>query len=301
MGQLTQPALVSNRSEAATQTMQRARLSRTLGILARHLLLIVFCLLFIVPFVWMVISSFKTNAQMFSVPIQWLPDQWHVENYQNALNYPGFPFLRYLANSFFYSGGVMLGTVFSCTLVGYGFARMRFPGREILFAATLATLMVPGIVTFIPTFVLFKSLNMLGTYLPLILPSFFGNAFFIFMLRQFFRNLPGELADAAKVDGAGEFRIFWQIMLPLARPAIMVMMVFSFLWTWQEFFGPLVYLSDKNQYPISLGLFAFQAQRTTDWSLTMAAATISMIPLVVIFFFTQRSFIEGIRLTGIKG
>ena len=228
-----------------------------------------------------------------------IPPRW--SNFVEVFNYPRFPFLRLLANSVFYASTATIGTVISCTLVAYGFARFRFPGRDLLFTLTIGTLMIPPIVTFIPTFILFKYMHLLGTYAPLILPKFFGDAFFIFMMRQFYLTLPRDLEDAARVDGASEFRIFWQIMLPLVRPALVVMSVFMFLWTWQDFFGPLVYLSDPNQFPLSLGLYAFRAQRTTDWGLLMAAATLTTVPLVIMFFLAQRYFIEGIKLTGIKG
>jgi multiple sugar transport system permease protein len=161
--------------------------------------------------------------------------------------------------------------------------------------------MIPGIVTFIPVFIIFKELGWLGSYKPLIVPAFFGNAFFIFMMRQFFNAMPKELADAARVDGAGEFMIFWRIMLPLVRPALIVMAVFTFLWTWHEFFGPLIYLNQQEQYPLSLGLYAFRARRTTEWALTMAGAMLSTFPLIILFFFAQRYFLEGIKMTGLKG
>jgi len=256
---------------------------------------------FLVPFYWMVISALKDNSQIFARPMQWWPHPVHWDNVLRVLNYPGFPFLRFLWNSVFYAGLVSLGTVLSCAAVGYGFARLRFPGRDLLFALTISTMLIPGIVIFIPTFILFKYLGLLGTYAPLIIPALLGNAFFIFLLRQFFLGLPQEFSDAARVDGAGEWRIFWQIMLPLVRPALMVVALLSFVWTWHEFFGPLIYLSDRSQYPLSLGLFAFRAQHTTDWSLLMAAATLTTLPLVGVFFCMQRSFLEGMTLTGIKG
>jgi multiple sugar transport system permease protein len=290
---------------------RRSTAAKILRTVLPHALLIFLAVAFLVPFYWMIISSLKTKEIVFSNPIEWLPRRWMWENYPNAINYPGFPFLRFLWNSTFYSVAVTIGTVISCSMVGYAFARLRFPGRNLLFYVTIATLMIPWVVTFIPTFILFKELDtvtssllnlkMLGTYWPLIIPAFGGNAFYIFMMRQFFMGLPKELSDAARVDGAGEFRIFAQIMMPLVKPAVMVMAVFTFLATWHDFFGPLIYLSSNAQYPLSLGLYAFRAQRTTEWSLMMAAATVSTLPLIVIFFFTQRYFLEGIKLTGIKG
>jgi multiple sugar transport system permease protein len=186
-------------------------------------------------------------------------------------------------------------------MTGYAFARLRFPGRNILFSLTVASLMIPAIVTFIPVFVLFKNLGWLGGYAPLIVPAFFGNAFWIFMMRQFFQNMPDELSDAARVDGASEFIVFLRIMLPLVRPALVVMAVFTFVWTWHEFFGPLIYLSDQDQYPLSLGLYAFRSRRTTEWGLLMAGAVLTTLPLIILFFVAQRQFLEGIKLTGLKG
>jgi multiple sugar transport system permease protein len=267
----------------------------------RHALLMVVVMGCVVPFYWMVISALKPSEAIFSQTIQWWPKPALWSNLLEVLNYPRFPFFRLLGNSVFYAGTVAVGTVVSCAAVGYGFARLRFPGRNLLFGVTVATLMIPGIITFIPTFILFRSLHLLGGYAPLIIPKFLGDAFFIFMMRQFYLTLPGELSDAARVDGASEFRIFWQIMLPLVRPALVVMAVFSFLWTWHEFFGPLVYLSDPSQYPLSLGLFAFREQRTTDWAHLMAAATLTTLPLVILFFAGQKYFVEGVKLTGTKG
>jgi multiple sugar transport system permease protein len=267
----------------------------------RHALLIAVAIACILPFYWMVISALKPTEMIFSQTSMWWPNPVRWNNFLEVLNYPRFPFFRLLANSIFYAGTVTLGTVISCAAVAYGFARLRFPGRDALFSITIATLMVPSIITFIPTFLLFKSVGLLGGYAPLIVPKFLGDAFFIFMMRQFYLTLPGELSDAARVDGADEFRIFWQIMLPLVRPALVVMAVFSFLWTWHEFFGPLVYLSDPSRFPLSLGLFAFRDQRATDWGLLMAAATLTTLPLVLLFFVGQKYFVEGVKLTGIKG
>lgn len=277
------------------------RLRRLLPAIAKHILLLVVSAIFLVPFYWMVTSALKDNGQIFDPSPHWWPDPVHWSNFRRAINYPGFPYLRLLWNSVYYSGAVTIGTVLSCAAVGYGFARLRFPGRDILFGITLATMMIPPIVTFIPTYVLFAKLNMTGSYAPLILPRFLGDAFFIFMLRQFFRGVPWELSDAARIDGAGEFRIFWEIMLPLVRPALVVVAVFSLLYTWHDFFGPLIYLQDQMEYPLSLGLFAFQNQRSMEWALIMTASTLTVLPLIVVFLFTQRYFLRGVTMTGLKG
>ena len=278
-----------------------ARFRRPLLQVAKHALLIAVSIVFLVPFYWMVSSALKDNQQIFERTLQLVPNPIHWENFQAALNYPGFPYLRLLWNTIYYAGLVTIGTVISCAAVAYGFARLRFPGRDILFAITLATLMIPPIVTFIPTYILFAKLGMIGSYFPLIAPRFLGDAFFIFMLRQFFRGIPWDLSDAARVDGAGEFRIFWEIMLPLVRPALVVVAVFTLLYTWHDFFGPLIYLQDPMKYPLSLGLFAFRSQRTMEWALIMTGATLTVLPLIIVFLFTQRYFIRGVSMTGLKG
>jgi multiple sugar transport system permease protein len=271
------------------------------GPLARHLLLIAVAALLLLPFYWMLVSALKSNNEIFARPLQWWPDPVQWQNVGKTIGSRYFPYLRLLANSIFFAGGVTIGTVLSCAAVGYGFARLRFPGRDILFGITLATLMIPPIVTFIPTYVLFAKLQLIGGYTPLIAPAFFGNAFFIFMMRQFFLGIPGDLSDAARIDGAGEFRIFWQIMLPLVRPALMVVAVFSLLYTWHDFFGPLIYLQDKATFPLSLGLYAFKSQRTADWANIMMGSFLTTLPLIIVFLFTQRYFLRGIATTGIKG
>lgn len=291
--------MVERRTEPEAMTIPRN--TQWLSSVAKHAFLIVISIVFLFPFYWMVTAALKDKTQLFAVPPQWFPSPMHWDNFVTALDFPGFPYFRLLWNSIFYAGMVTIGTVISCAAVGYGFARLKFPGRDLLFGITLATLMVPPIVTYIPTYVLFAKLELTGTYAPLILPKFLGDAFFIFMIRQFFMGVPWELSDAARMDGAGEFRIFWEIMLPLVRPALIVVAVFSLLYTWHDFFGPLIYLQDRDQYPLTLGLFAFQGQRTLEWPLIMAGATLTTLPMVLVFLFTQRYFIRGIATTGLKG
>jgi multiple sugar transport system permease protein len=268
---------------------------------AKHALLILVSIIFLVPFYWMVTSALKDNNQIFAYEPRWWPDPVIWENFSTAIDFPGFPYLRLLGNSVFYATAVTIGTVFSCAAVAYGFARLRFPGRDLLFGITLATLMIPPIVTFIPTYILFATAGLTGSYAPLIIPRFLGDAFYIFMLRQFFKGVPADLSDAARIDGAGEFRIFWEIMLPLVRPALIVVAVFSILYTWHDFFGPLIYLQDPMSYPLSLGLYAFRSQRTMEWALIMTASTLTVLPLIIVFLFTQRYFIRGVAMTGLKG
>ncbi len=274
---------------------------RAASALAKHIVLIAVSIVFLVPFYWMVTSALKDNSQIFAFEPQWWPDPVRWDNFPTAMNFPGFPYLRLLGNSVFYATAVTIGTVFSCAAIGYGFARLRFPGRDLLFGITLATLMIPPIVTFIPTYMLFAAAGLTGSYAPLIIPRFLGDAFYIFMLRQFFRGIPADLSDAARIDGASEFRIFWEIMLPLVRPALIVVAVFSILYTWHDFFGPLIYLQDPMSYPLSLGLYAFRSQRAMEWALIMTGATLTVLPLIFVFLFTQRYFIRGVAMTGLKG
>jgi multiple sugar transport system permease protein len=270
------------------------------GRLAYHLVMVAISAVFLLPYYWMVNSALKANSAIFSRSIQWLPETPQWSNFVTVLDFPGFPFLQQLGNSIFYSGMVALGTCISCSIAGYSFGCLRWKHRDLVFALTIATLLVPPIVTFLPTYILFSQLGLTGTYVPLIAPYFFGDAFFIFMLRQFFLGVPRELIDAARMDGAGEFRIFWQIALPLVLPALTVVAIFQTVYTWQEFFAPLIYLQDRNDFPLSVGLFSFKSQRTAEWAMAMMGSLLTTLPLVILFLFTQRQFQQGIAASGIK-
>jgi len=195
----------------------------------------------------------------------------------------------------------MFGTVLSCSLVAYAFARLRWPGRDVLFAVMLATMMVPPMVTMIPVFHIYRALGWYNTLKPLWVPSFLGGAFFIFMLRQFMKTIPVELEDAAKIDGCGYFGVYWRIILPLMKPALAAVAIFTFQGTWNNFMGPLIYLNDQRLYPLALGLFEFRTQYGTELGMLMAASTVMTFPVVAIFFLAQKYFIQGVTLTGIKG
>ncbi|MEQ8768444.1 MAG: carbohydrate ABC transporter permease [Planctomycetota bacterium] len=221
------------------------------------------------------------------------------ENYLEALT--TFDFLRYLFNTLGVVALTILGTVLSCSLCGYAFARLEFPGRGTLFVLLLSTMMLPAVVTMIPSFSIFKGLGWLDTYLPLVVPAFFGNPFFIFLFRQFFKTIPGDLLDAARLDGCSEIGIYWRIVLPLAKPAIATVVIFTFLETWNDFLRPLIYLFDPMKFTLAVGLASFRSYYQTQWHLLMAAAAIMILPVLVLFFVGQKSFKEGVNVSGLKG
>ncbi len=254
----------------------------------------------ILPFLWILSTSLKGNESIFLIPPKWIPEHFHWENYSNV--FKKMPFLIYLRNSIFVSTMTIVGTLLSSSLVAYAFACLKWPGRNALFIFVLATMMLPMQVTVIPLFVLFKNFGWLNTFKPLIVPAFFGGgAFNIFLLRQFFLTIPRELFDAARIDGCSEWRIYWNIVLPLAKPALATVAILTFMMTWNDFFGPLIYLSDKLKGTLALGLAMFVGQHQTEWGMLMAASVMMMIPMIVLFFLFQKYFIKGFMMSGIKG
>lgn len=236
-------------------------------------------------------------------------------NYEGAIRYTGYHrvslfglhlripiFLVYLYNTLFVAVLGVIGTVFASSLAAYGFSRIRWPGRDACFLLALSTMMVPFAVTMIPLYAVFRWLGWIGTLKPLWVPAFFGGAFNIFLLRQFFLTIPQDLSDAARIDGCSEFGIFWRIILPLSKPALAVVALFHFMWAWRDFMAPLIYLTDQRTYTLSLGLQFYQSQHGgSEWHFLMAASTLMILPVIVLFFFTQRTFIQGISTTGMKG
>ena len=264
-----------------------------------YVLITALAVLFTVPFIWLVSTSLKSPAQVFVVPPQWIPNPFVWDNYPRSTTF--IPFWLYFRNTLYVTVFNVIGSVASCSVVAYGFSRIQWRGRNTLFVVLIATLMIPYPVTLIPTFLIFRDLGLVNTLNALVVPAFFGNAFFIFLLRQFYMTIPQELSQAAKIDGASEFQIFWQVILLLTRPALAVVALFAFLSNWNDFLGPLIYLSDKENYTLAIGLYGFFGRSKTEWGLLMSAATIMVSPIVLLYFFTQRTFIEGITLTGIKG
>ncbi len=261
--------------------------------------LMVLAALFAAPFLWMVSTSLKTGPAAIATPPVWIPADPVWSNYPTALAKINFPVA--LRNTLFYAIPSVVGTVASCCLVAYGFSRVKWPGRDIVFVILLATMMLNDQVTFIPLYIIYSKLGWVGTYLPLIIPTFLGNPFFIFLLRQFFLGIPTELSDAARIDGASDLRILLRIIVPLSWPAIITVALFTFIDKWTDFFKPLIYLRDPALQPLSLAIQTFQSAHKTDWPLSMAASVAITAPLVVLYFFAQRKFIEGITLTGVKG
>lgn len=277
--------------------MKRDKLYRTITVYAALALV---SLVLILPFLWIISTSLKGDEDIFTTPPRWIPTDIRWENYSDVFD--RMPYLIYFRNSVFVTVMTIVGVVISSSLVAYAFACLRWPGRNALFIFVLATMMLPMQVTMIPMFVLFKELGWLNTYKPLIVPAFFGGgAFNIFLLRQFFLTIPKELFEAARIDGCSEFRIYWNIVLPLAKPALATVAILTFMFSWNDFLGPLIYLSDQLKGTLALGLALFVGQHQTEWGMLMAASVLMMVPMVLIFFFFQRYFIKGFVMSGIKG
>lgn len=272
-----------------------ARLQRALS----YALLLLLTALFVAPFAYMVSTSLKTEDRIFSETIEWIPRIPAWQNYPEAL--ASFPFGLYLRNTLVVCALTVAGTLLSSLLPAYGFARLRWRGRDALFFLMLATLMLPAQVTMLPQFLMFRSLGWTGSILPLVVPPFFGNAFAIFLLRQFFLSIPEELSDAARLDGCSEGRILWQIIVPLATPALVTVGLFAFIGAWTDFINPLIYLTEERTFTLALGLQTFIGRHSSEWNLLLAAATVVTLPLLFVFFLAQKTFIQGIAMGGVKG
>jgi multiple sugar transport system permease protein len=291
---------------AAGRASKSLRSSELLLSTLRYAILIVLAATWVFPFYWMFSSSLKDDAQVYTIPPVLIPNPAHWNNFVDAWTHNNFN--RYAFNSiFYYCIPVTIFTVISSTIVAYGFSRIKWYGRELLFAICLSTLMIPYQVTLVPLFITFKNLGWINTYYPLVIPGLFGNPFFIFMLRQFFMGIPEDLSEAARLDGASEFGILVRIFLPLCVPALSVVALFRFLGAWNDYLGPLIYLNQEKYYPLALGIARLRNSITSTgtsalaYPYLMAVSTIVVIPVLLLFFFAQRTFIEGISTTGVKG
>ena len=271
-----------------------------LNFLPRLIFLTVFSVVMSMPFLWMLSTSLKAEYQVLLYPPRWIPSPIQWQNYGDV--FVKAPFVVWFGNTLLITGVSLVGTLFTASLVAYGFSRIQFWGRNFLFILLLSTMMLPDVVTLIPTFILFSRLGWVDTFLPLIVPFFFGGTpFYIFLIRQYLTTIPFDLEEAAFIDGASTFTVFWRIILPLAKPVLGTVGLFSFLSNWNDFMRPMIYLNSPEKKTLGVGLRYFQSQWGTEWALMMAAATIMIVPVLIVFFCTQRYFVKGIALSGLGG
>ncbi|MXZ25284.1 MAG: carbohydrate ABC transporter permease [Caldilineaceae bacterium SB0665_bin_21] len=285
----------------AVAAAQPRPLRRRSGLMAvfRHVILLPGVVFFVIPLVFMVSTSLKALRQIALFPPELIPNPVLWANYPEVFHYA--PMHLYFVNTLFLVLPAIFGAVFTSSLAAYAFARLRAPGKNAIFIVLLSTMMVPAFVTMIPTYILFAKLRWVGGFKPLVIPYLMGSAFFVFLLRQFFLTIPRELEDAAFIDGSSRLRTFTGIVLPLAKPVLATVTIFAFMASWNEYMGPLIYLSNKKQYVLSLGLQVFTDAYGGEWGLLMAASTMMVAPVILLFFFAQKHFVTGITMSGLKG
>lgn len=294
------PALTEQPSEEAPPRVRSQAAAKLLERTIFTAVLLFFSFLFLFPFLWMVTTALKELPQAMRMPPEWIPNPIRWSNFAEATR--AIPFWTYAANTVYLCLLGVVGTVGSCAIAAYGFSRLEWKGRDTVFAISLATMMIPFPVMMVPLYGIFRDLGWVGSFKPLWVPMFFGQAYAIFLIRQFFLTIPRDLQEAAAIDGCGPLKTFLLIMAPLAKPAITVVGLFTFMGIWNDFMGPLIYLTNQEQFTLALGLQHFQSKHGgTDMNLLMAASTLVVLPIVVLFFFTQRTFIEGIAMSGLKG
>ncbi len=294
--QKTQPATVSRAKVASTAAPRLGKIARVVLI---YTTLVVLAIVFMIPLFWMISTALKARYEVFAYPPEIIPSDIQWANFREI--FTRVPLGRYMLNTVILVVANIAGQLLAVPLVAYAFARLRFPGRDTIFFIVIATMMVPAQVTLIPLYSLYQRIGLVNTYWPLILPSLFGSPFFIFLMRQYIKSLPRELDDAARIDGAGTWGILYRIILPLCTAPLTIIMVYQFLWTWNDFLHPLIYIGDTDMYTLQLGLSMFRGRFTVEWNLLMAAALVSVIPQLVIYFLVQRKLIGGIASVGLKG
>lgn len=285
---------------AVSRDAARARTDLTRAALVYGLLLVL-SVIFLLPLAWMIVTSLKTRQEAIIFPPTIIPHEVHLANFKEAWTFPGMAFARWTLNTVWISAAVLVGVLLTSSLCAYGFARIHFPGRDFWFIATIASIMLPPQVTLIPLYILFFKIGWLNTFKPLIIPAWFGGgALNIFLIRQFFLQIPSELEDAAFIDGAGRLQIWWRIFVPLSLPALLTVAIFTFQSTWNDFYGPLIFLTGKENYTLAIGINLFSGTTGSEIQYMMAIASVMTIPMIVVFFIAQRYFIGGIVLTGVN-
>ncbi len=264
-----------------------------------YLFLILFAMGFLLPFFFLLTGSFKTSSELFAVPFHWLPKRFTLENYQQV--FTKIPFFRYLRNTVIIVVLNIIGAIISNSLIAYGFSRLRWPGRDKIFMIVIATMILPYQVTLIPLYLMYTKVGWIGTFLPLTLPGFFGNAFFIFLMRQFLVGIPKEITESARIDGASEFTIFLKLIMPISKPVLATVAIMSFMNSWKDFLGPLVFLGSDKLYTLSLAASMLRSNLNPNWELLLALGVVMVLPVLILFFVLQKYFIQGITMSGIKG
>lgn len=283
----------------STRASARRRKFPSLEAVTLYVILTVLAILFVLPVFYLFMGAFKAESELFRVPFKWLPDKFILDNFSNM--FQSIPFMRYLKNTMIIVVFNIVGSLLSCSLVAYGFSRLRWPGRDKVFILVLITMILPYQVTLVPLFLMFTKIKWIGTFLPLIVPCFFGNPFFIFLLRQFFTGIPQDISEAARIDGASEFTIFSRLILPMAKPTLTTVALFAFIRSWNDFLGPLVFLGRDELYTLSLAASMLKSNLDPNWSVLLALGTVMILPVLLIFFVMQKYFIQGIAMSGIKG
>ncbi|HOO75172.1 MAG TPA: carbohydrate ABC transporter permease [Tepiditoga sp.] len=264
----------------------------------KYLILILISMIFLFPFLFLISTSLKSMDEAFSNSFHLIPQTIHWDNYIKA--FQKIPFLTYTKNTVVITLINVIGQLIVCPMIAYGLSKIEWIGKKIIFGIILATMLIPYQVTMIPVYMIWNKLNLVGTIIPITLPAFFGNAFYIIILTQFFKTIPNSILEAAKIDGASEFRIYSKIVLPLCKPALATVAIFTFLNTWSDFLGPLLYLTEQKSWTLSIGLQQYMSAHYVEWTLLMAASAMFTIPIVILFFFAQKKFVEGIVTTGLK-
>jgi len=297
MSELTAPTA----SRAALPATSRRISSKSRAKWATIAILTIGAIVIMIPFYWMIATSLKAQGNIYLYPPQWIPNPVQWSNFQEV--WDAVPFATFAKNTAVIVSLVMVGTLLSCSFSAYGFARLRAPGRDGIFLVVLATMMLPGAVTLVPTYIAFNKLGWINSILPLVVPSFFGAPFFIFLLRQFYLSIPKEIEESGRIDGASSFRIWWDLMLPLTKPALATVAVFTFFATYNDFFGPLIYLNSESKQTIAVGLSYFTGSRNVgpQMHLLMAMTLMATIPSLIVFILAQRYFVQSIVTTGLKG
>ncbi len=264
-----------------------------------HLAIWIVGLFFFIPWLFIVSASLKTFDKVLALPVQWIPNPVRLMNYVDAVT--KIPFLQYMSNTLFIAGMNVVGTILSSAMVAYSFSRIRWPGRNAVFTLILATMMLPAAVTMIPLFIIFTKINWINTFYPLVIPPFFGNPFYIFLLRQFFAGIPSELSDATRIDGCSEWGTFLRIILPLSTPALAAVAILTFQGSYNDLIGPLLYLTSDKLWTLSLGIQKFVGVHGSEWHLLMAASVLMTLPMIILFLWQQKAFVQGIVTSGLKG